>query len=531
MANHFFIYARKSTDSEERQVRSIEDQIAELKDFAARENIIIKEVFTEAMTAKAPGRPVFDQMISRIEKGEARGILAWHPDRLARNSVDGGRLIHLLDTGHLTSLKFCTFWFENTPQGKFMLQIAFGQSKYYIDNLSENVKRGLHQKFKRGDWPCKAPLGYLNDKSTRKVVLDPVKGPLTKKLFEVYATGKYTVEDLKKIAASWGLVSRSGTPLSKSKIFRTLTCPFYYGLMEYAGDILQGTHEPLVTKSLFDQVQQALTNRGKPHKYKKKHFPLLGLARCAACGGSITAELQKGHHYYRCTKKKGPCPERQYTREEILAAQINQALTQVSLPQEAYDFLLSEWAKDREVSNQPVALFKQKLAQEIPQIEAKLNRLLDAHLEGAITQTEYLAKKESLLNQKISLEQNLSKLEQGATGWFEPLREFLQAAHHAGKLASGENLEAQKEFLKKIGLNFCLGGRLLSFEFKNPWRLFLDFPSNSNHLGAAPAGSFFASPAAKAAGFFQNPDTVIRMSGRQDSNLRPPAPKAGAPPD
>ena len=379
MANKFFIYARKSTDSEERQIRSIEDQITELRDFAAKEGIIITEIFTEAMTAKKPGRLIFNEMISRIEKGETNGILAWHPDRLARNSVDGGRIIYLLDTKHLLFLKFPTFWFENTPQGKFMLQIAFGQSKYYIDNLSENVKRGLRQKFKRGDWPANVTVGYLNDKNLRKVVPHPVKGPLVKRLFETYATDKYTVQDLRHLASSWGLVSRSEKPLSKSEVFRTLTRSFYYGLMKYKGDILQGTHEPLVTKELFDRVQAILVRRGKPQKYKKKYFPLLGLAFCATCGGSITAEIQKGHHYYRCTKKKGPCSER-YVREELLAPQISEALRQVSLPTEAFDFLMSEWAKEREETSQPVVRLKEKIAQEVPQIQNKLDRLLDAHL-------------------------------------------------------------------------------------------------------------------------------------------------------
>jgi site-specific DNA recombinase len=137
----FFIYARKSTDSEDRQVRSIQDQIAELKELAKKENLEVVDVLVEKQTAKKPGRPVFAEMLKRIEAGEATGILAWHPDRLARNSVDGGQIIYLVDTGVIKELKFPTFWFDPTPQGKFMLSIAFGQSKYYIDNLSENIKQ------------------------------------------------------------------------------------------------------------------------------------------------------------------------------------------------------------------------------------------------------------------------------------------------------------------------------------------------------------------------------------------------------
>ena len=126
----FFLYARKSTDVEDKQVRSIEDQITELRAFAKQENITIVDTFIEKQSAKIPGRPIFNNMLARLERGEASGILAWHPDRLARNSVDGGKIIYLVDKGGLEALKFVQFWFEPTPQGKFMLNIAFGQSKY-----------------------------------------------------------------------------------------------------------------------------------------------------------------------------------------------------------------------------------------------------------------------------------------------------------------------------------------------------------------------------------------------------------------
>src|SRR3989338_7581620 len=149
----YFLYARKSTDVEDKQVLSIESQIVELRAFAAKEGLTIIEELVEKKSAKVPGRKIFNAMLDRIVKGEAQGIVSWHPDRLARNSVDGGRIIYLLDTGQLASLKFPQFWFESTPQGKFMLNIAFGQSKYYVDSLSENVKRGLRQKARRGEFP------------------------------------------------------------------------------------------------------------------------------------------------------------------------------------------------------------------------------------------------------------------------------------------------------------------------------------------------------------------------------------------
>lgn len=153
---------------------SIEAQLAELAEYAKREDLEIIEKFVESKSAKKPGREVFNKMIAKINESKAPlGLLAWHPDRLARNSVDGGQIIYLIDTAKPISLRFPTFWFEPTPQGLFMLQVAFGQSKYYSDNLSENVKRGIRQKLRRGEWPGLAPLGYVDN--PKQEILNPTQ--------------------------------------------------------------------------------------------------------------------------------------------------------------------------------------------------------------------------------------------------------------------------------------------------------------------------------------------------------------------
>ncbi|HCC50253.1 MAG TPA: hypothetical protein DEP98_04605, partial [Candidatus Jacksonbacteria bacterium] len=214
----FFLYARKSTDVEDKQILSIEAQIIELRAFAKQEELNIIEELIEKRSAKIPGRPIFNAMLDRIEKGEANGIISWHPDRLARNSVDGGKIIYLLDCGHIVALKFPQFWFEPTPQGKFMLNIAFGQSKYYVDSLSENTKRGLRQKVRRGEYPGLAPLGYFNDPKTKNVVIDKKKTEILRQTFELYAQGNSRLEDVSNFLAQQGITLRNGKHLKRDRI-------------------------------------------------------------------------------------------------------------------------------------------------------------------------------------------------------------------------------------------------------------------------------------------------------------------------
>src|SRR3990167_8747878 len=253
----YILYARKSTEEDDRQILSIEAQVFELKEFAAKEKLEIVASFQEAKTAKEPGRVKFAEMLSLIEKGRAEGILSWN-DRLARNSVDGGKVIHMIDRGLIKSLKFPTFWFEPTPQGLFMLQIAFGQSKYYVDSLRENVTRGMRQKVRNGVWPSKAPLGYLNNPKTRGIDINREKAPKVKKIFTLYATGNYNFRELAEWYKRVNTKSNLDKDMAISQVPRILQNVFYLGLMKYKGEIFEGTHEPLISKKLFDRVQEIM---------------------------------------------------------------------------------------------------------------------------------------------------------------------------------------------------------------------------------------------------------------------------------
>ena len=475
----FFIYARKSTDSEDRQVRSIGDQLSELRELASKENIEVVDVLVEKQTAKIPGRPIFSEMLKRIEQGEAMGILAWHPDRLARNSVDGGQIIYLVDTGVIQEMKFPTFWFDPTPQGKFMLSIAFGQSKYYVDNLSENIKRGHRQKLKNGIWPQKAPLGYLNDTEKKIIYIDKEKSPFIKKTFEAYASGNHTLKNLRKIINGLGLVGKKGKMLSVSNYQNMLKNPIYYGVIRYNGELYNGKHNPIITKKLFDEVQEVMTRKSKPRKDEKmKFFLYRGFFKCGECGFTITADKKikksgKEYIYYYCTKKNPhhKCKQNIFTKEEKISSQIKTELQKVSLPDDCSDWMIKELKKEKIQSNQSSDFFAQKVKKELSKLDEKLEKLMTAYLENVLSLAEYQESKNILVNQKQILKDKISSFERKSNNRFELAINFIKTSKQAKIIALQKNPERIRDFLKKIGSNFQIQNQNISFSPRGAWQI------------------------------------------------------------
>jgi site-specific DNA recombinase len=504
----FFIYTRKSTDDKDRQVRSIGDQLAELKDLALKEQIDVVDVFVEKQTAKIPGRPVFNEMVERMEKGEATGILAWHPDRLARNSVDGGKIIYLVDTGVISEMKFPTFWFDPTPQGKFMLSIAFSQSKYYVDNLSENIKRGHRNKVKDGIWPQMAPLGYIN--KNRMIVPDVVNAPLIKKTFEAYSTGNFTLRELRDKFNGLGLKRKSGKELAVSNYQKLLKNPIYTGLMRYNGEIFEGKHEPIISKKLFDSVQEVMMRKSKPKSRGLKPYLYRGFFRCGECSCFITTETQKGHNYLRCTKRKNPCDQR-YVREDIITSQIKEEIKKVSLPLDWSKWMIEENRKDQSSETQSSEIFSQKTKDEISLLDSKVEKLMNLYLENVLSLEEYRDSKNKLVNQKQLLKEKLSAFEKKSHNRFELTENFLKANIHMAELANEKTNEEILHLFKKVGSNFQIKDRTVLFEPRSAWRTLLDsgfFGGNAEQT-ALRADHIFGSKT-----LFEN------LRKRRDSNSR-----------
>ncbi|MFA6594535.1 MAG: recombinase family protein [Candidatus Buchananbacteria bacterium] len=475
----YYLYARKSTEDEERQKMSIEAQLAELADYAQKEGIEVIEKFTESKSAKKPGRKVFNEMIAKIQASdEPVGLLSWHPDRLARNSVDGGQIIYLIDDGKLASLRFPTFWFEPTPQGLFMLQVSFGQSKYYSDNLSENVKRGIRQKLRRGEWYNLAPFGYTNNLKTRNIEPDPIKSRIVKKVFKDFATGNHTLKSMGQRLSFWGVINRSGKTLTKSSVKRILNNKAYLGIITHRGEEFEGNFEPIVSLDIFEAVQNLLNRRARPRKSKKCHyFPFTGLLTCGECGAAITAQWSKGRYrYYRCTKRLGKCSQK-YLSEDLLAEQLKSRLQKISISDDWAKNMLEQvdvWEKEKDQSSQ---IFAQNLKVKTKEADNRLDKLIDSYLDELIDKDAYLKRKSELIKTKTDLNRQRSDFGRTGNNWNELLRNWIKDANCAQKLALSKDFIAIKSFAEKIGTNRRLLDKNVIWDWAKPWEILAKYKS------------------------------------------------------
>lgn len=477
----YFLYCRKSTESEDRQVLSIESQRCEMEKLTLGwPDLSIVQVYEESFSAKAPGRPLFNEMIQRIEKGEADGIIAWHPDRLARNSVDGGKIIHLLDTKKIKDLRFATFSFENNPQGKFMLSIIFGYSKYYVDSLSENIRRGNRTKLEKGWLPHLAPTGYLNDPEARTIVADPERFPLIQRMWELMLTGAYSPRQILDIATrEWGYRTKQrkrsgGKSLSLSNIYRIFRSPFYAGLIQWGGKTYPGKHPVAVTLEQFDQVQRLLAPRGQPRP-QVRFAAYTGLIRCGECGLSITVEEQTnrfGSHYtyYRCTKKRLDYRCRQpYISLRAVEQQIEEFLTEISITDD-----LSRWALaklDRvalsEKTRDETARANLQRAEDAAGRE--IRNLLTLRVRELITDEEFKQTREQLESERLRVHERLGQATD-ERAWLEPAKAFVSLSNRAVLWFREGDLQTKRLILGIVGSNLTLKDKKLIIDAKKPFR-------------------------------------------------------------
>ena len=472
----------------------MESQRQELRRYAEREGLKIIGAKEEARSAKSPGRPIFNELLKCIDRGEANGILAWHPDRLARNALDGGQVIQLLDTAKLIDLRFPTYTFENTSQGKFMLAIMFGQSKYYVDSLSENVRRGNRTKRERGWLPGPAPIGYRNSRSEsgEKIIeADPIRFPLLKQLWELFLTGGYSVPQLVAIGThQMGLRTMKrkrigGAPVSVSAMHRILSNPFYAGHLVYQNQWSSGRQDPMITVEQFERVQMLL---GKTSRARAKThvFAYSGLMRCGSCGGSITAEEKVnryGSHYayYHCTHRKRDvvCYEK-CAEEGQLQKQILLFLNGIYLDQRDVDRLLAVIEDERLKERYEGGGIKRSVQGALESCARNLDNLTKLRYRDLIGDEEFIRQRKDLTREQSKLTQRLQQL--STEQWIEPSQNLFLFSNRAAFWLTHGTASERRLILSSIGSNLTLQGKELSIDAKEPFRILQKHHSFTNPL-------------------------------------------------
>jgi DNA invertase Pin-like site-specific DNA recombinase len=491
---NYFLYCRKSSEDEDRQVLSIDSQRQEMTRLATTwPDARIVDVYAESKSAKAPGRPLFADMLRRIEAGEAEGIIAWHPDRLARNSIDGGQIVYLLDTQRLRDLKFATFSFENNSQGKFMLSIVFGYSKYYVDSLSENVRRGFRTKLELGWLPGMAPLGYLNENEAHTIVPDPDRFALVRRIWDLALAGGYSVNRIWEMATrDWGLrtVVRKrigGAPVTLSGVYRLLNNPFYAGLLVWHGRTFPGKHQAMITMEEYECVQETLGrgNRSRPKRYQ---FAYTGLIRCGECGFGVTAEEKTNrfgsrYTYYHCTRRRLDYACHQpYVSLTELDGQIAEFLQDITLPDQLHAWAVARLDRAAHHRDADRMAQRRSLEHALEAASRQVDTLTKLRVRDLLTDDEYLRQRQELERDRLRHRQNLDAVADSAA-WFEPGRQLISFNNSVvSRFETGDG-QAKRLILETVGSNLTLKDRELRIDARKPFRRWADTANISNMRG------------------------------------------------
>ncbi|MGH9461173.1 MAG: recombinase family protein [Vicinamibacteria bacterium] len=470
----YFVYCRKSSESEDRQVLSIDSQRTELERLAARLGLEVAEVLTEAKSAKAPGRPVFTAMLERLRRGEAQGILCWKLDRLARNPIDGGALIWAVKE-HGLELYTPTQTFRPQDDNTILLYIEFGMAQKYIDDLSRNIRRGNRAKLEHGGWPNRAPQGYLNERLGKTILPDPQRSPLVRSAWELLLAGKSVVSIWKTMNQEWGYRTRRGSPIGLSSLYKIFTNPFYSGLMERKEGAFRGAHEPMITEAEFWQAQELLGKRGRTRP-KRYGFAYTGLIRCGECGGMITAEYKVNRYgrryaYYHCTKRQG-C--RQGAVEvKTLEAQIEAYLARLAISPRFLGWIFL-WA-DRSAEDDALtrARVAEQLRDSLALARKQLITLTQLRTRDLIGDEEFVTERHRLLSEIGQLEGQAAQPDAPFQVELATVQTFVFAASAREWFASGKP-DVKRRILQTIGSNLVLRDKILTVDGPKPIRMIAD---------------------------------------------------------
>lgn len=495
----YIAYMRKSDEREERQILSLDAQRANIEAQFPDLNIVDWAKPEKKSAFKPDNRPVFKSILERIERGEADGIVAWHPNRLSRNEIDAASVTYGLRTGTIKNLKFCNYTFENSPEGIMMLQMMLSQGQYESAKLGKEVKRGMRQKIsEKQEAPGMVPTGYMKvatkngegeviinpkyNKVVTHTVSDPERYHLVKKMWQMLLSGRYTPRQIRKIAnEEWGYTLRptkktGGKPIALSTIYRIFQNPFYAGYIRYMDELTLGRHEPMITLEEYDLAQKILGERGKPRNGTYA-YAYTSLIKCGECGCSIVGKtnvkkLKKGGvavyvHYY-CIRKSDvrPCNQVKYTRLELIEAEIDAELAKYTILPDFRDKALEILRRSNKIEIDERSKLYAMQQKKRRQLQGNLDRLLDMKLNGHFDgeDSEYTYQRNRIKSEMLRIDDTLRNTEKRADDWLELTEKAFDFATYARVRFNDGDVIVKRDILKTLGANFKLKDHKLTLD-------------------------------------------------------------------
>jgi DNA invertase Pin-like site-specific DNA recombinase len=488
----YVLYARKSTESEDRQVLSIDSQVRELQLLATRQGFTVAEVLMESKSAKAPGRPVFGELMRRVERGQVAGVLCWKMDRLARNHLDHGRVLQALAEGKLEKVVTIDRTYTGDGNDRFIGNFELGMATKYIDDLRANVKRGNRARREQGWCTHLPPQGYRIEPETKHIVKDPERFDLVRRMWDLLLTGNVRPAQVLKIAnEQWGFrtrrwKSRGGAPLSISGLYAMFANPFYAGILRLraTGETWKGRHPPMISKDEYDHAQELL---GRPNNVRPKYheFPFTGLIRCGGCNGMVTAEVHvkrsgKRYVYYHCGRRKAGTTCREPLVSSVqLEEQIAAHLSRLTLDAPALSLVLRLCRRGVQTEQARRQQVHESLVRALDGLKREEQNLVDLRLREFLTDEVFVERRGALQERRVGLELKLSASERSPEETAEEaIATFRFAANAERAFRSGTPVQ-KRTVLALTGSNPVLKDRKLALEFKNPFRWVAETGSNS----------------------------------------------------
>ncbi len=466
-------YARVSSKDQEREGFSIPAQRKLLNEYAIDRGLSVVREFKEAETAKEAGRSAFTEMIAFLKATPScRTILVEKTDRLYRNFRDLltveelDVIVHFVKENAVLSA-------DSRSSEKLMHNIKVAIARNYVDNLSEEVKKGLREKAQQGHFPGVAHVGYLNNRITRRIDVDPVRGPLMTRVFELYASGEYSLKALTVKAFEIGLRhSRGDRKMTKSELHRLLKNPIYLGDFRWLGQVHRGSHEPLVSRETFDRVQELMEGKGVKRQGHRKHLHLfMGLLKCGLCGCTMTAERKKGKYvYYRCTGFKGACGN-VYIREEKLSALLGEVIKPIQITAGiADDIATALRASDSDAETQHATALEQ-VGKRRRTVVSKIDRGYEDFVSDRITEAFWTRKSAEWEAELQTMDAERVRLERTHAPAVATAEKILELAKKAEILYKSQNPTEQRRLLETVLSNCTFNRGTLCPTYTSPFDL------------------------------------------------------------